>query len=351
MIGVVELIALALAGGVSAVAPIFVKPLLIHVGVVDVPNERSSHEKPTLRGVGIAQLLGIICAGLVLVFYFGTSSNGLIVGTVLLAAILTSILGLVDDIKGTRGLSPLVRLTSQLMIGIAVAVYLALIMGVGSRVLLLGIALIGAFVFAAYTNITNFMDGINGISGMHAVVAGVTYALIGFVTGLEWLQVIGLLLAIVYLVFLPWNLLKPGAFLGDVGSYLLGAIIGSTFIVGVLSNVPWLTLVGPLVIYLCDTTITAGKRLLKGQDILKSHHEHVYQQLLEKGMSHIHVALIVTGLSIITGGLGSVVLWRPNTIYAVSVVVCMLLIVAVYFSIPLWSRKVVSYANSLSEVS
>src|SRR5690606_29011020 len=75
---------------------------------------------------------------------------------------------------------------------------------------------------SSYINVANFMDGLNGISGFHGVIAGAAFGVVGWLTATPWLLIIGVVLAAGYLGFLPWNLTKPGAFLGDVGSYLLG---------------------------------------------------------------------------------------------------------------------------------
>ena len=44
----------------SLLLPFVVKPLLRGLGIMDVPNERSSHERPVLRGLGLAVLIAIV---------------------------------------------------------------------------------------------------------------------------------------------------------------------------------------------------------------------------------------------------------------------------------------------------
>ena len=54
----------------------------------------------------------------------------------------------------------------------------------GTNILLL---ILGAIFIAGYINVANFMDGINGISGAHGLVAGLAYALTGWMVNLPWL--------------------------------------------------------------------------------------------------------------------------------------------------------------------
>ena len=69
------------------------------------------------------------------------------------------------------------------------------------------------------------MDGVNGISGAHALIGGVAYACLA-----AWRQdgfgvAAGLALAAGACAFLPWNAVRARVFLGDVGSYSIGAAL------------------------------------------------------------------------------------------------------------------------------
>ncbi|WP_416443078.1 hypothetical protein AB3K78_10720 [Leucobacter sp. HNU] len=47
----------------SLLLPFVVRPLLIRLGIMDVPNERSSHSRPVLRGLGLAVLIAMLVGG------------------------------------------------------------------------------------------------------------------------------------------------------------------------------------------------------------------------------------------------------------------------------------------------
>ncbi|MCJ7493145.1 MAG: hypothetical protein MUP68_02765 [Deltaproteobacteria bacterium] len=72
------------------------------------------------------------------------------------------------------------------------------------------------------TNAYNFMDGVDGIDGGQAVVAGLGWAVLGWLNHLPLISTLGLLLASCSLGFLGHNWPPARIFMGDVGSAFLG---------------------------------------------------------------------------------------------------------------------------------
>src|SRR4051812_11582703 len=69
--------------------------ILLHYKVVNIPNARSSHTEPTVRGGGVSILLAFIAAVLIL----PRGSDGPIVFTLLAAAALLGIVSFIDDLR------------------------------------------------------------------------------------------------------------------------------------------------------------------------------------------------------------------------------------------------------------
>ncbi|MFD1847679.1 glycosyltransferase family 4 protein [Arthrobacter flavus] len=287
----------------SAVLPFVLKPLLVKLGVLDIPNERSSHTTVVIRGVGITVAVAI-AAGLVLALVTGLvavdRSLILIILGMLSAA---ALLGWVEDY---RGISIQVRAALQLAIGALGTAALAWTIGQS-----FWWVPVGALAVAAYINAANFMDGINGISGMHGVAVGAFYAIAGMLSDQLWLVVAGLVVAAAFAGFLPWNLGRGFVFLGDVGSYLLGASIAAIAVTGLLAGVYLEYLFSPVLIYLADTFTTFLRRVRAGDRWYASHREHVYQRLTDVGLTHVQAALVVTGASVLTGAAGFVAATAP----------------------------------------
>ena len=293
----------------SLLLPFAVKPWLVRMGVVDVPSARSSHVKATIRGMGmaaaLATVIGYAAAVLLGVVTVDRSISAVVLGIIAACAVV----GWVEDL---RGLSISGRAGAQLGIGAAGSA--ALIVLTGQSFWWLPLA---ALAIAAYVNIANFMDGVNGISGLHGATAGVAYAVAGALSEQPWLTACGTVLAMAFLGFLPWNLGRGSVFLGDVGSYLLGASIAALAVAGFLSGVYVEYVLSPILVYAADTGYTLLRRIKAGERWYASHREHVYQRLTDVGFSHLQsagavtlctVAVIILGFVAATASLPVVVL-------------------------------------------
>lgn len=278
-------------------APVFLRPRLENAGVIDVPNERSSHDTPALRGGGLAQACAIVSTlGYAASVAAGRDRSLLLV--VLVTCIGAASLGWLEDL---RGLPVKIRAGSQLLIGVAALSIAALSTGHSPWwVLVGGIALIGG------VNVVNFMDGVNAISAFHGIVAGSSFVAIGLLNNSDWLVTSGAVLAAAFAAFLPWNL-NGRMFLGDVGSYLLGGTIAVVVAIGWMEGLPVIALAAPMTIYITDTAVTLLSRIRSGDRWHEAHRDHTYQRLNRAGVPHLRVAAIVTLASTSTAvaGIGS----------------------------------------------
>ncbi|MGW9404661.1 MraY family glycosyltransferase [Arthrobacter sp. NPDC055585] len=282
----------------SLLLPFAFIPLLRRLGVVDVPNERSSHTKTVIRGVGATIAAGVLLG-------LGTSLGTGYVAVdrslvLLLMGVIASasLLGWVEDF---RGLSVKVRFGLQLVIGAAGTTALAAALGQS-----FWWVPVGTLVIAGYINVANFMDGVNGISGLHGLAVGVLYAVAGVLSDQVWLIAAGTVIAAAFAAFLPWNLGRGSVFMGDVGSYLLGAAIAGTAVAAFLAGVYVEYLLFPILIYLLDSFTTLVRRIWRGERWYAAHRQHVYQRLTDAGLTHLQSASVVTVATVLIGGTGLV---------------------------------------------
>ncbi len=297
-------------------------PIIIFVlrrwSILDNPSARSSHLFPTIRGAGAAQIFGI---------FSSWGSLGWVPSLGILGSITFGVLGLVDDIRAQR---PLVRLTIQLMIGIAtVAVFVS-----EPRYTIASMALVSAgSVFVVFVvNATNFMDGINGISALHGVLLGAIYWVMLTEASPAWAAIAAAIVG-VSLAFLPWNWgHKAKAFLGDSGSYLLGALYAVLIIAAWKAGINPLIAVAPIAIYLVDVSRTIALRIMRRRPLFTAHREHVYQELTDGGLSHSSVSLIVGVFTIFAGGIAIAADRELVQIPFVIVLLCLLSLA--YLSLP-----------------
>lgn len=312
-----DLVAVAVALAVSGASSLVAFPLLRRAGVIDRPGARSSHGIPTVRGLGVSPLLGILSAVAVLLAAGPVDDRAVlrIIGGAIAAY---GVLGLVEDV---RGIPVIWRAGAQFVLGLALGVAVVMVFS-----LPLPLALVFAVAAAGFVNVANFLDGVNGISTFHAFVFGLAFAAVGYL-GLApaWLVPLGWILAAAFLAFLPWNI-RGRAFLGDVGSYVLGSAVVALALCAWAAGAPLLPLVAPLAIYLADAAATLGWRILRGERWYESHRSHTYHRLEDLGWRHLPIAAFVSGLSACCAAIGIAAelsgmhVWGVITLIAVSAV-------------------------------
>jgi len=274
--------------------------VLLQRGVLDVPNDRSSHVIPVPRGGGIACLAGVLSG-----FILATTQRHNVPWLAVSGAVLLALVGLADD---QRAIAAAPRLGAQMAVGALVGVSVG-----GGWWILAGVICIPVAV-----NVVNFMDGINGITSLNIAAWGIVAMAVGYAQHSASLQVIGAVTAGTTLAFLPWNAPVARLFLGDVGSYLLGALVGIGIIMGANETPSMVVVLAPLSIYLTDTGTVLVRRALRGEHLMTAHRQHVYQRLVsEAGMSHSTVAVltVVLALAITAAWVpGSPLLGLPMTV-------------------------------------
>lgn len=303
--------------GVALVVTGVVIPILSGAGVWDVANARSSHTGAVPRGGGVGVIAGLLAGVL------ATSSELSRVGWAVLAwMLLMAGIGLLDDLRGMPVVS---RLVAQFVLAGAMAAYLAQTSRDGWVTLILG--LLGALWLVSYVNAFNFMDGINGISALSGAVAGGWYAWVGHSVDSTVLLVFGLALLGGCLGFLPWNSPRARVFLGDVGSYGIGAVIAALALVAWLYHVGLIYSLAPLVVYLADTAFVLLQRARRGESLGEAHRDHVYQRLVDGGWSHLVTGFVVAAAA-------AVVCVGVATLGSTPAVALGVLVLLAYLSLP-----------------
>lgn len=269
----------------TAAQPIVIR-ILRSRAMVDIPGVRSSHTIPTPRGGGIAVGLGLLVG--ISVVYNSTW------WPMIMALFFFFAIGLAEDVRGV----PIAARLSLQLLSSAVVTYL-LVASAPTQVLPKAVAVaIAAVWITGYVNAFNFMDGINGISGAHAVLGGLAFAAIGMWYHHPSLTIGGTIITAAGLAFLPWNAGHARVFLGDVGSYTLGAALAVVAVYAVLRGVPIEAALAPLSLYLADTGWTLLRRILRKEDWLRPHRDHAYQRLCDVGWTHQQVSLLTFGVGL-----------------------------------------------------
>ena len=258
----------------------------VKLGIVDVPNERSSHTQVTLRGGGFVLLL--ICV--TLLFF---NPREFLLPLSLIIGIIT---GFLDD---RYGLSTIIRFL----------LYLA-----SAALLLFGVLELHTFdtwiwiplfiVMLGAVNTYNFMDGINGITALYSIVflGSVDYLLYD----LDYLQNVDSLLGFLafFIAFIYFNHRKKAIlFLGDAGSVSMG-LLACFFVVYLGLKLQTWTPILLLGVYGVDSVGTIVIRLIKRENILQAHKSHLYQDLVHlKQLPHLRVSWIYAIVQLTINGI------------------------------------------------
>ena len=264
-------------------------------GIVDIPNERSSHSRIVARGGGIGfsgifllATVGLGIAGLVPV----RAATGLAGGGIIIA-----LTGWVDDRKG---LTQITRILLHLTAAAWAVVWLGPVPAIvgGSTVWLWVTQIAGVIAFAWMTNLYNFMDGTDGIAGVEAVTVAVASGFLCMMAGLAKPGHVYWLLASVVAGFLLWNWPPAKIFMGDAGSGFLGFTFAALTLWCSAENV---RLFWPCVIllsvFVVDATATLLRRMLNREKWYMPHSTHAYQKLARRN-GHLPIAIGVATINV-----------------------------------------------------
>lgn len=254
--------------------------------ILDHPNERSLHSRPTPRSGGVAILTSVLAGFFLLALL---EETGQILAWLGLSTAIMAALSFVDD---HRGLSVRVRLLGHLACaGILVASGLVLPLVSLPGVVWEWPAWIGmlfSLLFLLWMiNLYNFMDGMDGFAGGMAVIGFGTFALLGHLSGSQPFAAVGLVIAAAAGGFLLFNFPPARIFMGDTGSSILGLLAGAMILWAARHDIfPFW--VGLLVFspFLVDATITLIRRLLRRERVWQAHKTHYYQRLVQFGWGH-----------------------------------------------------------------
>ncbi|NLB54802.1 MAG: glycosyltransferase family 4 protein [Lentisphaerae bacterium] len=321
----------------SAIGVGLIRHWAIRSHLIDVPNERSSHSKPTPSGGGIA---------IIAVLLVGVWGSRLVCGQLAIPALLylsmsTLTVSLISWLDDRRSLPFYLRLIAHLFAG-SIAVF-----GLGSigsiafsadSAFTLGILAIPLTLLwiVGLTNAFNFMDGIDGIAGGQALVAGLAWAILGWMGDMPLVGIVGILIAGTSCGFLWHNWMPAKIFMGDVGSASLGLLLALLPLTAAQNDpIYFVAGVGVLFPFLYDTTVTFLKRLLKGEKVWEAHRSHFYQQLVRSGLSHGCVASLYIGFAVLSS------LWAFAFVYWRGFWLVGLTVVNVVFAVwlALWALK------------
>jgi Fuc2NAc and GlcNAc transferase len=323
---------LCTAGAAYGITWGFRRYALAH-SLIDIPNERRSHEIPTPRGGGVSIVLTFLL-GLIVLKFAGFLSAFLF-WALFGSGALTALVGWGDD---CYDLPARLRLPGHFIGAIWALAWLGGLPGLPVFGVAINLGIVGHILAAIYLvwllNLYNFMDGINGIAGVEAITVCAGGIVLFVISGAqaEGMWMLPALLAASSAGFLIWNFPKARIFMGDAASGFLGLVLGVISIrAGWIAPElfwGWVILLGAFIV---DATVTLLRRALRGEKVYEAHRSHAYQHAAQKYGSHTPVTLAYgainlfwllpvaafVGAGLLDGAAGVVVAYMPLVVGAV----------------------------------
>ena len=284
--------------------------------IMDRPNERSSHTKPTLLGGGVVFFISVLCY-----FLFSHFNYPWFV----LAIAMLAVVCYVDDL---HPLPSILRMVVQFAATLLVLFQFQVFDLAVWKIVVVMILAVGTI------NIYNFMDGINGMLAAYSLVvlATLTYVNVSVSPFVDQDLITFAMVALLIFGFFNFRR-KAYCFSGDVGSVVMGAFV--LFLLGRLVQttptgkveLSYLVFIG---VYLADGGLTVLKRMLRGENILLPHREHLYETLCNDcKIPHLYVSSGYAIAQLIINALYFV--FADHTLYAVCVAVILLFSYSAFF--------------------
>ena len=297
----------AFAASIAALSAVVTAVLIRYLRILDLPNERSSHSRPTPRGGGIAIVCGFL-VGISLIHLIGdvTPIKTRYFMGFLVSAFVIAGMSIYDDF---RPRSATVKLAAQLC-AIAIAIAAGIVI---DELHLPGMHVVGpgwwGYVLTllwilGLTNAYNFMDGLDGLAAGTAAIASGFLSVISFDQGSHFIYLASMVLCAASIGFLVFNISPARIFMGDVGSTFLGFSFAVMAVIAARYDLSHTSLfVVPLLVFhfIFDSVFTFLRRLSRGDSVMGAHKTHLYQLLNQLGYSHGRVTLLYTGMAVCQG--------------------------------------------------
>src|SRR5881397_803985 len=261
------------------------------LGVVDRPEGRRLNRSTVPRLGGLALFFGIFVPALAFLD-LSRELRGLLLG----AAVATTV-GAVDDFRGLRWWE---KLGGQLVAaaipvgsGIWVHRFTFPILGVHSLPDWIGMPLSVLWI-VAIMNMVNFLDGLDGLAAGVCAISGFTFCLIALSLGRPEPAILAAVVLGACVGFLRHNFYPARIFMGDSGALLLGFVLASLAVQGLLKTAAVATLLFPLIVLavpIIDTSFVVAKRLKYGRPVHEADSWHLHHRFMNIGFSQARAAV------------------------------------------------------------
>jgi UDP-GlcNAc:undecaprenyl-phosphate/decaprenyl-phosphate GlcNAc-1-phosphate transferase len=295
---------------VAAVTPFIIRYACTKK-LLDQPEDRRIHTRPTPRLGGVAIFLAILL-GLLIFFPHDSRLLGFELGLVIIFLV-----GLFDDLYN---LPPIVKLSGQFLAAATIVVF-GITVGTLTNPfgpvpfplpawLDIGLTLVWII---TVINTVNLLDGLDGLATGVSGITGLALSALSLtaIVAQPDTALMSVLLAGAAFGFLIWNWHPAKIFMGDSGSHVLGFAIAT---LAIISGGKMATAALVLVLPLIDVVWALVRRALAGRPLFSADREHLHHLLLSVGLTQrqavglLYLATLGVGVSaLVTSTLGKLI--------------------------------------------
>ena len=311
------LIVSSFAAFLGTILAIFIlRPVAQSVGLVDVPNVRSSHESSTPLVGGLAMYLSIVTVYLTFA-WMGRLPFDREIQSFFMAGLILIAVGVADDYKQ---LSSLFRFVVQIVASLLMIYGADVVlidfgaMSFAGNIIYLGWLSVPFTVFATLgvINALNMSDGLDGLSGSLALISLFGLFLASLIGGGFLDSLFLAMLVASVLGFLMFNLRifrrrRASVFMGDAGSMFLGFSL--TWFAIDLSQAPERVITPASALWfmmlpIFDTVAMIFRRTVRRRSPFSADKEHIHHVLRMAGFSVNEAVTIMAAAAMIGSGIG-----------------------------------------------
>ena len=294
-------------------------------GWVAAPTQdRHLHSNPLPRLGGVAIYLSFSCCmGMAALWAmysgrFHSTFSLKTLFTIFAPASLVFLLGVYDDL---HGVGPYFKFSIQ---GIAATMLFAGGLRIVNIPVLFGEHKLPWFVGLAFTilwvlaitNAFNLIDGLDGLAAGSALFSTLVAFVVALLNGPSLVTVMTIALAGAILGFLRFNFNPATIFLGDSGSLFIGFLLSALALEGAQKAPTIVAVAIPVVSFglpILETSLSIVRRLISGRPVFTADAEHIHHKLLQHGMTHRQVVILLYGVSAIFAMLSLFLLWPTGS--------------------------------------
>ncbi len=303
---------------ISYVATPWVRRLAIRLNVMVHPGGRRVHAKPMPLWGGIAIFAGFTIAVAVIARLspqyaeFRTPILGVLVSSSIIVVV-----GLLDDM---REFSAIIQ-----VLGIVLAAFVLTMFGIKiqflsnpftkSDMIFLG-PVFSVFVTVIWvfmlTKTMDFMDGLDGLAaGVGAISSGIL-AIMAFYAVQPYVALMAAALSGACIGFLRFNFNPAKIFMGTGGSQFIGFVLAVIAIIGAFKVAATMAIVLPILVFgvpIFDGLFVIMKRFKDKRPLHIADKSHLHHRLLDKGLSHKQVVIVIYVMCATVGGAALIWFW------------------------------------------